>query len=89
MLYSCVALLLGITTLYWSRSIADEATRIVTGIVSRFSLFLSLVYAPWPIKMLIAIAILVFPFCTQRYNIRYGLCSHRCMIRASCPHVHA
>ena len=86
MVVTMTALTLSITTLAISRKLISGNLRMPIVIVSRFYLLLSLVYAPWLVKLLILAAILVMPVCTQRYGIRQGRCSRQCIVRSQCPH---
>ena len=88
MLIAMMTLTIAIATLLISRSLSDEIIRLPIILVSRFCLFLSLVYAPWFIKLLILAVILVMPVCTQRYGLRQGRCSRQCIVRFQCPHPH-
>jgi hypothetical protein len=63
LLQAFVWLILAIATHYFSRTLTDEAVRIVTTLTSRFCLFLSLILAPWLIKLLI-LFLLVTPIWT-------------------------
>ncbi|MBW4518439.1 MAG: hypothetical protein KME16_01730 [Scytolyngbya sp. HA4215-MV1] len=88
MLTTLIVLMLAMVTLSISRSLLDETVRLPLVIISRFCLFISLIYVPWLMKFLILIAIFVIPVCTQRYSIRQGRCSRWCIARSHCSHPH-
>ncbi|MDX2232415.1 MAG: riboflavin synthase subunit alpha [Leptolyngbyaceae cyanobacterium bins.349] len=52
--------------LYYTRS--DEISRLITGLLSLLCLLLSLIYAPWIIKVIAMIAI-VFRLPSYRQNV--------------------
>ena len=52
--------------LYYTRS--DEISRLITGLLSLICLLLSLVYAPWFIKIVAVIAIAIL-FPSDRQNV--------------------
>jgi hypothetical protein len=85
MLVAMIALTLAMATLSISSRLIDQTLRLPVVIVSRLCLGLSLVCAPWVIKLLILVAILVMPVCTQRHGMRQGRCSRQCIVRFQCP----
>ncbi|WP_017316211.1 hypothetical protein [Mastigocladopsis repens] len=65
---SLISLGLAIASLYISANIADEIERLVVKLIALFLLFLSLAFAPLPIKLLIAIALLITAKQTHTLN---------------------
>ncbi|NJO73695.1 MAG: hypothetical protein HC833_08015 [Leptolyngbyaceae cyanobacterium RM1_406_9] len=61
MLITLTTLTLALSMLLISRAIRDEVVYLLVILISQFCLFLSLVYAPWLIKLLILVAIIVMP----------------------------
>jgi hypothetical protein len=60
MLLSLLALAAAISTLWLSRRL-DEITGLLIKLIGLFSLFVSLVYAPWLIKLFVVAAVVVEP----------------------------
>jgi hypothetical protein len=84
MLVSVITLIVAIALLSLSLRLSDEVMQIVTTMIGRFCLFLSVVYAPWFIQLLIVLGILMIPVCTQCYSLRRTRCSRFCLARIHC-----
>jgi hypothetical protein len=85
MLLSLLALVIAASTLCISYMLGDEITRLLIKLIGLFSLFLSLVYSPWLIKLLIVIAVIVTPNCAQQHYLRRTRCSTVCVTHPDCP----
>ncbi len=86
MLFSFIALGIAIATFYLNRIMVDEASHVSVALISRFCLFISLIYCPWLVKLIIVAGILLIPVCTQRFSLRHSRCSRFCIARINCPH---
>lgn len=86
MLFSLLALAIGVAAIHISdtRCRLDEITLLLINLMGLFSLFLSLLYSPWFIKLLIVAAMLVAPICAQKHHLRQVRCSSFCMVRSNC-----
>jgi hypothetical protein len=87
MLVSLIALAIAISALYISRKLSDEVTRLLIRGVGLFSLFLSLAYSAWFIKLLIVGAIAVTSGCVRRRYLRQIRCPSFCTARPNCLHL--
>lgn len=84
MLLSLLALVIAASTLCISDMLGDEITRLLIKLIGLLSLFLSLVYSPWLIKLLIVIAIFVTPNYAQQHYLRRTRCSTLCATHSDC-----
>ncbi|NJR61520.1 MAG: hypothetical protein HC769_23415 [Cyanobacteria bacterium CRU_2_1] len=87
MLFSLIALAIAIATISISHRWMDDITRLLLRLAGLFSLFLSLVYSPWLIKLLIVVAIFVTPDCTHWHSLGRIRCSPLCVARPNCPYL--
>ncbi|MCU0543578.1 MAG: hypothetical protein MUE44_15605 [Oscillatoriaceae cyanobacterium Prado104] len=85
MLFWLLTLAVAVCAIYVSHELMDEETRFPLKLIGLFSLFLSLVYSPWLIKLSIVLAIMVTPVRDrQHYYLRRVPCSPSCIARSNC-----
>ncbi|KAM3095651.1 hypothetical protein ACKFKF_24340 [Phormidesmis sp. 146-12] len=82
---SLIALASSIVVIHISYRVIDDITRLLIKLIGLLGLFLSLVYVPLLIKVLIVVAISVIP-CTQQPYLRQIRCSPFCIVRSNCPY---
>jgi hypothetical protein len=87
MLFSLLTLAIAICAIYISHQLIDEVTSFLLKLIGLFSLFLSLVYSPWLIKLSIVVAIVLTPVCSHQYYLRRIRCPPNCISRPNCRHV--
>jgi hypothetical protein len=87
MLFSLLSLAIAISAVYLSNKLIDEGTSFPLKVIGFLSLFLSLVYSPWLIKLSIVVAIVVTPVCTHQYYRWRIRCPPNCISRPNCRHI--
>jgi hypothetical protein len=89
LLLSFAALTVGLISQYTSRIHTDDVERMAFVLASRSCLVISLILAPWIIKVLILAAVFVIPTCVRGDNGGFLRCSEHCIARSTCSHPHA
>lgn len=59
LLLSLLCLAIALVAIYISAKVTDEITQLTIALIALFFLFFSLVHAPWPVKLLILVALWV------------------------------
>ncbi|PSB05472.1 hypothetical protein C7B61_15465 [filamentous cyanobacterium CCP1] len=85
MLFSLLALAIGVSAIYISRKLMDEITHLLLNLIGLFSLLFSLVYSFWFIKLAIVVIVAMTPTCAQQQYLRQIRCPFFCVARLNCP----
>jgi len=88
MLTSFIALAIALFTQTLSRSHINHRERNTFTFISRTSLVISLVIAPWSLKALIVAVIFLVPSCFRGESDGLSRCSQHCIARSNCSHPH-
>ncbi len=78
---SLLALGLAIANFYLSRKVVDDIDQVLVVLVALICLLLSLCFAPWQLKLLILLALLVFP---GRRRSCTPACAQLCVAQKRC-----
>jgi hypothetical protein len=88
MLVSFIALAIALITQLLSRTHPNDLEGNIFKVISRACLVISLIVAPWSLKLLIGVTVLLIPSCVLRKHRGLTQCSQQCIARSDCAHPH-